>query len=426
MADDLKILIEANGQIKALTKRLQRWLGKRTGLWQLVPTAENLLIFGRMGPDPRSATQTGDLLLTGNVAAMGGITDIITFLNSTKRSGALVVLFDEQKKTLFFTDGDVRMATSSDEEDRIGALLFRFGMVSEEQLAEALERQSGKHRLGRVLIDMGVITAHDLYTIIRRQVEEIFYSVLMIRSGVFYFYTILEEERLPAQINLDTQNLLLQGVQRMDEMSYFRERIPSNTAIIEARSDVTPKNLGDRERKVYDLVDGMTSVEEIARLSRLGEFVTTKVIFNLMQRGCVSRRRDTDITRLPLAEKKQAKPSAFSALVDTFNEVYRKIGTDVQQKGREPSFRQSLQSFFDGETGFVDLFHGVVLADDGALPTTLVLDNLGRVNPENKMDYLYNGLNELLYFEMFTAGEALPHDDEEALQKRINEIFRSK
>ena len=36
------------------------------------------------------------------------------------------------------------------------------------------------------------------------------------------------------------------------------------------------------------------------------------------------------------------------------------------------------------------------------------------------MDFLYSGLNELLFFQMFTAGESLPPEDEEQLQRRTH------
>ena len=69
----------------------------------------------------------GELLLTGDIVSLGGLADIITFMNSARRSGALVVLSGDIKKTLFFAEGNLRMATSSVPEERIGELLFRGG-----------------------------------------------------------------------------------------------------------------------------------------------------------------------------------------------------------------------------------------------------------------------------------------------------------
>ncbi len=425
MATDLKIVIEADGLIKPVHARLGQWLAKRSGLWRLIPSAENLLVFSRLGSDGSdSETNTGDLQFTGSAAAMGGLMDMITFVSTTKRSGALVMLHDDVKKTIFFIEGDVRMATSNVPEDRLGALMYRFGLVTRDQLREALKQQSGERRLGRVLIDMGIITPHDLYTIIRRQVEEIFYSVMLIRAGVFYFYSIRGKDRLPAQINLTTQNLLLEGVQRMDEMSYFRERIPSKHAIMEIRPEIAPTHLDKINEKVYQLIDGMRSVEEISRETHLGEFEATKAIFNLMQQGYIQKRRDTGITRLSISEEAEATPDASGAIVETYNAVFERFYSEIQAKGTEPTLREAVDSFFRGDTSFTALFDGVVMADNGTLSAPLLLDNLAKVQVDNKIQHLHTGLNELLFFEMFTVGESISHQEEEALQKKLSAIFR--
>lgn len=425
MTDELTVLIDADGRFKAQNVRLRRWLAQRSGIWQLVPSAENLLVFHRLGGESEaSANRTGELQITGSIEAMGGLMDVLTFFSNTKRTGALVVLSQQVKKTLFFHEGDVRMATSNVPEDRLGALLYRFGLVTADQLEQALGQLAGTRRLGRVLIDMGVITAHDLYTGIRRQVEEIFYSTLLLRSGVFYFYNLEEEKRAPQQLNLQTQNLLLEGVRRIDEMSYFRERIPSAGVVLELKPDVTPRQLGELETTVYALVNGQRQVEEIARESRLGEFETTRVLFHLMQVGYIQRRRDTNISQLPVDDHGKARPDALAALVESFNTVFRKIFRKVQENDKEEALKEGLDSFFEGATGFLELFKGVQIAEDGSLAADTLLRNLEELKADNAVDFLYNGLNELLFFEMFTAGEALPAEDEEQLQRELAAIFQ--
>jgi hypothetical protein len=43
---------------------------------------------------------------------------------------------------------------------------------------------------------------------------------------------------------------------------------------------------------------------------------------------------------------------------------------------------------------------------------------------DNKLDYLHRGLNELLFFELFTAGEAVDRREEIELHQRLNQILR--
>ena len=43
---------------------------------------------------------------------------------------------------------------------------------------------------------------------------------------------------------------------------------------------------------------------------------------------------------------------------------------------------------------------------------------------DDKLDYLHRGLNELLFFELFTAGEAVDRREEIELHQRLNQIIR--
>ncbi len=241
---------------------------------------------------------------------------------------------------------------------------------------------------------------------------------------MFYFYQLDEEKTQTQKLNLQTQSLLLEGVQRMDEMSYFRERIPSKHAIMEIRPEIAPTHLDKINEKVYQLIDGMRSVEEISRETHLGEFEATKAIFNLMQQGYIQKRRDTGITRLSISEEAEATPDASGAIVETYNAVFERFYSEIQAKGTEPTLREAVDSFFRGDTSFTALFDGVVMADNGTLSAPLLLDNLAKVQVDNKIQHLHTGLNELLFFEMFTVGESISHQEEEALQKKLSAIFR--
>src|SRR5258706_3714463 len=99
-------------------------------------------------------------------------------------------------------------------------------MVSEDALADAL-KASGGARLGHALVELGAITPHDLYQYVRKQVEEIFFSVLVLRSGTFYFYRTDDDVGPNSQLQISTKTLLFEGVRRIDELSYFHEKLPS-------------------------------------------------------------------------------------------------------------------------------------------------------------------------------------------------------
>ncbi len=415
--------IDPKGGISCSDRRIWKHLASRAGKWRPVPTPDELLIFQRIEPvEEQQLLDSGErrigrVALSGTVASSGDLVDVLTFILSNKKTGVLVILNGEIKKTVFFQKGDVRMAASNLPEDRIGAVLYRYGLVTEKQLQNALSKAKGK-RLGQVFVEEGVLTVHELYKCIRKQIEDIFYSILLFRAGEFYFYTMQKEGSLPVLMNLSTNNLLMEGVRRIDEMSYFREKLPSTEVVLEVSPEVPPRKLEEKESRVYFLIDGKRTVKEIGRESRLGEFETTKIIFHLLQMRYI---RVVEQARAVEGIKPGEAAEALHQVVETFNNVYRKIFAAVQ--GRQKELLSGLDSFFGGSTGYGDLFQDIMLQEDGALPSKPLLDRLDSLDVPNKTDFLYQALNELLFFEMFTAGQSLSDKDEKSLRERLNEIF---
>lgn len=419
------IEIDRKGGIACSDRRILKHLASRSGKWCPVPTPDELLIFQRIEPlDEEQPQDSGErrigrVAFSGVVASSGDLVDVLTFILSNKKTGVLVVLNGEIKKTVFFQKGDVRMAASNLPEDRIGAVLYRYGLVTEKQLQEALSNAKGK-RLGQVLVENGVLTVHELYKYIRKQIEDIFYSILLFRGGEFYFYTMQKEGSLPVQMNLNTNNLLMEGVRRIDEMSYFREKLPSTKAVLEISPEVPPRKLEETESRVYFLIDGKRTVKDIGRESRLGEFETTKIVFHLLQMRYI---KVVEHARAVEGIKPGEAAEALHQVVEIFNNVYRKIFAAVRNKGRQKELLSGLDSFFGGNTGYGDLFKNISLQPDGSLDSKPLLDTLESLDIADKTGFLYQALNELLFFEMFTAGQSLSDKDEKSLRERLNEIF---
>src|SRR6185369_1590745 len=84
---------------------------------------------------------------------------------------------------------------------------------------------------GEAAIRLGFLTRERLYQLMGKQTEEIVFAVLLVGDGMFYFLDSYDQARLAARQNLQVSMLLMEGVRRMDETRYFRERIPSEMHI---------------------------------------------------------------------------------------------------------------------------------------------------------------------------------------------------
>ncbi len=423
------IIIDSEGRLVS-DAASERKLAPYSGRYRVIPTAGEIVILQRVEPAPRAESSTsllyaGRVALCGDVESVGGLIDVIHFINSNNWSGQLAIIDGAMRKTLHFRRGDICTAGSNVPEDRLGAILYRFGVVDEETLTEALKDTTGSARLGHVLVERGKLTAHELYTYVRKQVEEIFFSLLVLRKGAFYFYRTPDEVGPSSQLKLSTKALLFDGVRRIDELSYFREKLPSPEVVLIKREPQPNERLGPREQRVLGLVDGARPVGSIARLSHLGEFETTKALYQLLQTGFVQLRAAVDALEVQ-AVADGSVDDLHARILDTFNTVFAKIFSAVADKGRREQLESNLVSFFGSAEEFAPLFVNVQLLPDGRLPRDVLMSNLQFAPTNNRVEYLHRGLSELLYFELFTAGEAVDRREQEELHQKLDVILHPK
>jgi hypothetical protein len=422
-----QVVVDPAGQLTVEPGAAQR-LSQFPGRYKVVPTTGELIILQRMGAETRDQSATaiapGRVALAGEIDGVGGLVDVINFVHGNGWSGQLSAVDGAVRKTIYFRRGDVITAASNVPEDRLGAILYRYGIVSYEQLADAVKQAGGATRLGQVLIERGLLSPHDLYQYVRKQIEEIFFSVLVLLQGNFYFYRTDDDSGPSSQILMSTKTLLFEGVRRIDELAFFREKLPSASTVLVRRHPQPNEKLGPPEMKVLDLVDGVRDIATIARLTHLGEFEATKLLYQLLQSGFVALPTAKPSLQVRVTRRGDSLDDMYGRILDTFNAVFAKIFVAVSARGKRENLEKGMESFFGSVAEFAPLFVGIGLGTDGTLNREQVLANLRIAPTDNRLDYLHRGLNELLFFELFTAGEAVDRKEEIELHQRLNQILR--
>lgn len=414
----LTLVIDESGRVTVEGRAALRRLAARPGRYRLLPSPANLVVLERSEDAGGSAGRT---VMSGDIERLGGLIDILHFIYSSNWSGQLTVIDRAVRKSLYFKRGDVRTASSNVSEDRIGAILYRYGLISAADLERALSQVTQEHRFGQILVESGALSQHDLYQFVRKQVEEIFYSVLVLRRGEYYFYRTSDDEVPPSQIQLSTKQLLFEGVRRIDEMSYFREKIPSPDVVLMPREPAPGEKLPPREARVLSLIDGVRDLTTIARESHLGEFETTKVCFQLLHADWVMVR-----PRNPSSTNLLPVPSddTMRKVVESYNEAYERIFAIVATQGKAGVLLRGLESFFLSTAEFAPLFVGISVDERGRINPNDMLANLAIAPTPDRIDYLRRGLRELLFFELFSAGEAVDRAEETEIHAKLQEILK--
>lgn len=140
-------------------------------------------------------------------------------------------------------------------------------------------------------------------------------------------------------------------------------------------------------------------------------------------------RRIDEATKFDEGELRQRKPiptadlppDAAERIVDAYNQALVQLFAGVTESLGE-MLRGELTGFIEDNEAYQDLFQGVHVGDNGSLGVG-VLENLVSFGRAEPLTVLQEGLNELLFFLLFAAGDALDATVEQQLQTRVAEAL---
>jgi len=215
------------------------------------------------------------------------VPDLLTFLNMGHRTGVLALERSEQETKLFFCDGRPVYATSTRDDLRLGSMLVRMGKVKADVLEKVLSGPKKPGRIGHALLAQNVLSEPELASFLKVQVSEVIFDTFAWRTGVFSFWDGVPPPATAVTLDMDLQNLLMEGVRRIDERHRLSEVFPDLEMAVEAvanpervKHSVT---LTPDEWKVFFLVDGRRSLADICRLAGSPDDLSTlQILHNLV------------------------------------------------------------------------------------------------------------------------------------------------
>ncbi len=401
--DDL-LRVDVTGTVHPVGRAASQELRARAGEWRLAPSTASVL-FMRRPERPGAAI----LKLAGEVKTPGALCDIVALIAQSNWKGELVVLDERRVRSLFFDGGNVIGAHTNVPEERLGETLYRFGVVTRDQLdkAVAASTTSGK-RLGETAVDLDFVSREQLYPMMARQVEEVFYAAIHVGDGMFYFFDRYDETALGRRHNLNAGMLLMEGARRMDELAYFRERIPNENYVPVPKD--TAKKVPDPLAAIFAECDGKRSIAQIGRRIGQLEFEVTKAVYQLVSGGFLT------VTA--------PRPQGPEAIIEGFNPALLEIHAKCDEAGKGAELRDGLARFATGGGVYDPLFQGAGPLPDGSFRPDRVEKNLAALAGEDPDAWLMQLMHDYIGFALFQAGSLLPRDREAKLTQNVAEMLK--
>jgi hypothetical protein len=406
---DEDVVIEGTGAVRIDAEALRRRLGGAAGRYRLLAAGGPVLLLQRTAA---ANAKRPRVLMAGEIVSRTTVMELVSFMAMNTWQGDLHVQGASGARWLQIAEGALKAAGSAVPSERMGEVMVHSGLITQDELARCVLDASPERRFGEIAVDKGFVRREQLFEALHTQVQRIFQNALLESDGE---YAVLhhddsdEAANVPALIlHLPIQQLLMNSVQRIDEMALFRQRVPSGDVCPVLTPRGPSMSISESLRPVLALSDGDHSVLDMARQLHVDEYETTKRICQLMQIGVVEIK----------AQRKLDEAEALR-MIGRFNQVLKKIFDTVARYGRKDEMHWTLDAWIR-DTPLVRYFENCVRRE-GTIDAVLVVDKLSALAEAQPLEALHQALHELAGFTMLSAGGTLPRAAEQALSRVVSQ-----
>jgi len=252
---------------------------------------EQLAKGGQQAPHP--ASNAG---IRGNLASVR-IVEVMQMLGLQRQTGKLVINRGGDAVEVYFQDGTVVFASSDCTGSRtaVEGMLKKSCKIEEDSLRHAMRiAEMTSQPIDRVLVQEKLIDQKGFVDCLRRYTESSVYKIMAWQDGDFYF-----ENAAPpvfaAPVHLKVDDLLLEGARRADEWTLIQQKIPDFTIVFEPMignaDELATRGMSDMDMKVFSLVNGRRTIQEITDMLCLSEFEVAKSMFILLSVNLIRKKR---------------------------------------------------------------------------------------------------------------------------------------
>src|SRR4029077_21046660 len=159
------------------------------------------------------------------------LADISQLIGRQRKTGVLTLRAKDDTVTVTFLDGKVVGADSLSHrlENRLGHVLIRSELLTQDQLNRALEIQNETlQRVAFILVHYGIISVEALKQAIQLQILQIVYRLFRWKDGDYHFSqeTTIEYDR-DNVVPITAESILMEGARMIDEWPIIEKRIRS-------------------------------------------------------------------------------------------------------------------------------------------------------------------------------------------------------
>jgi len=248
--------------------------------------------------------------------------DIFRLISWSKRTGHLTVAAGEKEGKISFFTGKVCFALTPQNRVPIGLRLVNAGLISKQELEEALRLQQNndsEKRVGEILVSRGLIKQEKLEGFIQEQIQDALFEILDWEDGYYAFDLVPDLGQENFGIDFTVKNVIEETEKRRQEWAKIREMIPSTQMVVhiselpsQGQEEILIK---PEEWRILYLLNEERSISELKEKGRLNLLRLCQTLMDMATKSLVQiappSNNETQ-TQAP-AEEKEVEEVAESA-----------------------------------------------------------------------------------------------------------------
>jgi hypothetical protein len=332
--------------------------------------------------------------------------DIFQLIVSSKKTGALSITNSGSRRMIYFKDGQLIFASSSDKQDLFGNILLKKGRITKPELETMLKQQKEGQKLGALLVENEILTRDEVFDCLKMQIDEIVYGLFGWKDGEFEF---IEGKEPPADAiltELNPMNMMMEGLRRIDEWSELRKILPSEDTIIELAPEPQLKTaeitLNKDELIVLALIGSGKVLSKILEDSFLDQFDTSKALGNLMQKGLIKEGKTVVVSRNTEQEQRSLVELLAQVYVNNLSFIFSNIKEKLGAKGDRLIFET-----FEENKMFYPVLSQAFTGRDGSIRFDQFISFYKKLPEEARVWRIVSNFNSLLNDYLFAVEKHL-------------------
>jgi hypothetical protein len=190
--------------------------------------------------------------------------DLLVKIHRYKAPGSIECRRGEMVKRIYLEHGSIIFATTNQVAESLGDRLLVTGRLTKSSYYESLRhvRETGK-RHGVALVEMNLLSAEELFTAVREQIQAIVWSIFEWDFATVTFKPGKERHLEFVKVDVPVPRAILTGIRRVPDARALLARIGTRTTLLERSKDAIDIELLPDEQALVDAANGKTPLADL-------------------------------------------------------------------------------------------------------------------------------------------------------------------